>query len=205
MRVILAHGLGRSRLSLALLGRRLLRTGLRPEYFSYSPFTETHTKIVGRLVAYLQTVANDGDEVGLVGHSFGGLLFREALAQVPQLQVRHLIMLGTPNQPSRLARFYQYPPLSFLRSGIGERLNNRTWYATLPDIRVPYTIVSGTKGWRGRLSPFEFDLNDGIVAVAETVLSDRDEPVLVPSLHTFIMNNRSVSELIANKLGATNG
>jgi pimeloyl-ACP methyl ester carboxylesterase len=201
MRVILAHGLGRSRLSMFLLGRRLARSGCTPEYFSYSSFAENHASIVARLVTRLRGLAATDQEVGLVGHSFGGLLFREALAKVPELKVRHLVMLGTPNQPPRLApRFYSRPPLKLLRSELGQLLTNRTWYGTLPPITVPYTIVSGTKGWRGRLSPFKAELNDAIVSVSETILDERDRPVLIPAIHTFIMNKRSVFDLIAKRL-----
>ncbi len=196
MRVLLAHGLGRSRFSMLLLGHRLARAGFQSEYFSYSPVTETHASIIARLVARLQVLARTGEEVGLIGHSFGGLLFRQALAKVQGLKVRHLVMLGTPNQLPRLGRFYKYPPLNLLRGDLGSTLANRKWFDTLPGINVPYTIVSGTKGWRGRWSPFQSELNDGIVAVAETILSDRDQPVLVPSLHTFIMNDRMVTDLI---------
>ncbi|WP_348240920.1 esterase/lipase family protein, partial [Salmonella enterica] len=42
--------------------------------------------------------------VGLVGHSLGGLLLRQVVAEQPDLPVRHLVMLGSPNRPPRLAR-----------------------------------------------------------------------------------------------------
>lgn len=182
------------------LGRRLARAGHVPEYFSYSTFRQSHASILDRLVERLRSLAGR-EEVGLVGHSFGGLLFRQALAQVPQLKVRHLIMLGTPNQPPRLApRVYTRSPLKFLRNELGQLLANRKWYGTLPPISVPYTIVSGTKGWRGKLSPFDSDVNDSIVSVSETVLNEHDRPVLVSALHTFIMNKRAVFELIERRL-----
>jgi len=199
MLVILAHGLGRSRLSMYLLGRRLARDGFEVEYFSYSPLVETHEEIISRLTLWMGKLASAKSEVGLVGHSFGGLLFREALGRVPELNVRHLIMLGTPHRSPRLALIYQYPPLNLLRGGIGRRLASRRWFSSLPPIEVPYTIVSGTMGWRGKLSPFESELNDGIVAVSETLLSDRDRPILVPSIHTFLMNNPAVTELIVRR------
>jgi pimeloyl-ACP methyl ester carboxylesterase len=183
-----------------LLGRRLARDRFDVDYFSYSPLVESHEEMVERMIVRLGKLAAAKAEVGLVGHSFGGLLFREALGRVPELNVRHLIMLGTPHQPPRLARIYQYPPFNLFRGRVAEHLGNRRWYSTLPPIAVPYTIVSGTKGWSGKLSPFESEPNDGIVAVSETVLSERDRPILVPSIHTFLMNNRVVSELIVKKL-----
>ena len=202
MRVILVHGLGRSRLSLLLLARRLSWSGHTPELFPYSALIETHERIVFRLVARLRSLATQGDEVGLVGHSFGGLLLREALAAVPSLRVKHLVMLATPNRQPRLAaRVYSRLPFRILRGSCGQRLTNSSWFCALPMVSCPYTLVAGTGGWRGRLSPFQGEPNDGAVAVSETATSDNDQPVLVPALHTFIMNRRSVYRLISERLG----
>lgn len=201
MRVLLVHGLGRSRLSLALLACRLSQSGHAPELFPYSALAETNDRIVSRLVTRLRCLAAQGVEVGLVGHSFGGLLLREALAAVPELRVRHLVMLATPNRQPRLARrVYTKLPFRILRGSCGQRLADPSWFRSLPRLSIPYTVVAGTGGWGGRLSPFEGEPNDGAVAVSETVLGDNDRPILVPALHTFIMNKRSVHRLIVESL-----
>ena len=203
MKVVLVHGLGRTRLSLWLLAHRLAKGGHTPEFFPYSALTETHDRIVCRLVGRLRCLAAQGAAVGLVGHSFGGLLLREALAAVPELQVRHLVMLATPNRQPRLAvRVYARFPFRRLRSSCGQCLANASWFRSLPRPSVPYTLVAGTGGWRGRLGPFEGELNDGVLAASETPTHDDDHPVLVPALHTFIMNRRSVSRLILESLQA---
>ena len=202
MRVVLVHGLGRTRLSLTLLARRLSRSGHTAESFPYSALAETHDHIVSRLVARLRCLAAQGAEVGLVGHSFGGLLLREALAAVPELRVKHLVMLATPNRQPRLAgRVYTKFPFRILRGSCGQCLADSSWYRSLPRLAIPYTVVAGTGGWRGWLNPFKGEANDGAVAVSETILSDNDRPVLVPALHTFIMNRRSVHRLIVERLG----
>jgi hypothetical protein len=64
--------------------------------------------------------------------------------------------------------------------------------------------VAGTAGWRGPLSPFKGEVNDGAVAVSETLVKDHDHPALVPSLHTFLMNSRLVHRLIVGKLAPMN-
>src|SRR5437899_12825187 len=116
MKVVLVHGLGRSRLSLALLANRLSRSGHTTESFPYSALAETHDHIVSRLVTRLWQLAMRKEDVGLVGHSFGGLLLREALAVVPELRAKHLIMLATPNRQPRLAvRIYNQLPSRILR------------------------------------------------------------------------------------------
>jgi len=137
----------------------------------------------------------------LVGHSFGGLLLREAIAVTPELRVRHLVMLGTPNRLPRLAvALYPCFPPRLLLGTCRECLINAPWFRRLPALSVPYTVVAGTAGWRGRLSPFKGEVNDGAVAVSETLVKDDDNPVLVPSLHTFLMNSRLVHRLLVEKL-----
>lgn len=133
IRVLLVHGLGRTPLSLVLLARRLQRENYRPESFGYYAFAESHQRIQERLVRRLKSVANEGAPVGLVGHSLGGLLLRQAVAQVPELQVRNLIMLGTPNQPPRMARrAKQWRAFRVLARSCGEFLATPEAFQELP-------------------------------------------------------------------------
>ena len=201
MVILLVHGLGRTRRSFFLLSRRLANYGHTPDFFSYSSRTESHDSILARLVTKLQALADTETEVGLVGHSFGGLLLREAIAVVPKLKVRHLVMLGTPNCGARLARaLYACIPPRLLSGTCRECLIKEAWFRNLPELSVPYSVVAGTTGWRGPLNPFNGEVNDGAVAVSETLVKSDDNPVLVPSLHTFLMNSRLVYRLIVEKL-----
>jgi len=142
-----------------------------------------------------------GEEVGLVGHSYGGLLLREAVAALPELKVGHLVMLGTPNKPPRLAaRIYQSLPFRILRGTCGRSLTDPLYFRALPKPASPYTIVAGTAGWRGRLSPFRMEPNDGLVAVSETLVEEKDRPVLLPVLHTFLTISKKVQQVVIDRL-----
>ena len=200
MKVVLVHGIGRTRWSFLFLVRRLSAAGHNPEVFSYSAVSESHADILARLVARLQLLAGSGGEVGLVGHSFGGLLLREAVALVPELRVKHLVMLATPNRRPRLAGAYIRLPFRVVHGSCAHCLAAPAWFRALPTLAVPYTVVAGTGGWRGRLSPFKGEPNDGALAVSETMLTENDRPVLVPIIHTFIMNSRLVHRLIRERL-----
>ena len=57
MLLFLIHGLNRTPLSLALLGRRLSQHGHRVRYFAYAAFHESFDQIVARLVATLRAAA----------------------------------------------------------------------------------------------------------------------------------------------------
>jgi pimeloyl-ACP methyl ester carboxylesterase len=200
VKVLLAHGLGRTRFSLALLAHALSRAGHRPEFFAYSPALDTHQRILRRLITRMRALSEHREPIALVGHSYGGLLLRAAAGEVSDLEVNHLVMLGTPNQPPRLGGAYHRWPLRTLRGDCGRNLSDHNWYKSLPIPHYPYTLVAGTAGWRGRGGPFRGEANDGLVAVSETRIVAVDEPVLVPVLHTFLMNSRHVHRLILERL-----
>jgi pimeloyl-ACP methyl ester carboxylesterase len=197
MNVLLVHGLGRTPLALFGLARTLRRAGHRPHFFAYTPALEPLPRILRRLTARLQTLAERGQPVGLVGHSLGGLLLRMTLPAVPTLRVRHFVMLGVPNQPPRLARTaWNWFPFRWLARSCGALLANPEMITLLPAPLIPYTLIAGTAGPCGRYCPFGNDLNDGVVAVEETKIRDTDEPLLFPVWHTLMMNNRRVQAAV---------
>jgi pimeloyl-ACP methyl ester carboxylesterase len=196
-KVLLVHGLGRTPLSLLLLGRRLRREGYAPEFFGYYAFAESHRRIVERLVRRLRLLAAEGGPVGLVGHSLGGLLLRQALARVPELEVRGLVMLGTPNQPPRLAeRVKDWSAFRLFARSCGQLLATPEAFAALPPPKYPYLIIAGTAGWRWTWTPFAGAPNDGFVTVEETRLNAGETPLTLPVSHTFMMNDRAVQDAV---------
>jgi pimeloyl-ACP methyl ester carboxylesterase len=201
MRVLLAHGLARTPLSLAKLARAVKGAGHETRMFGYVAFAESYDDIRARLVAELREMAADPAPVGLIGHSLGGLLFRHALADVPELNVHRLIMLGTPNRSPRMARLaVRWGLWRIWSRSCGELLASPDAYMNIPAPRVPYTIIAGTAGWPSPKSPFGDEPNDGFVAVSETRIRDEDEPSLFPVLHTFMMNDAAVQQRIVELL-----
>jgi hypothetical protein len=216
VRILLVHGLWRTPLSFARLARRLRRQGHATEQFGYAAVAETYPRIVARLARRLALLAQaeaegapgaaDGAADGyvVIGHSLGGVLLRAALPRVAGPPPRRLIMLGTPNRPPRLARtFSVLRPYRWLLGQCGAHLADPAFYATLPLPTVPYTIVAGTAGPRGRLSPFGDDANDGTVAVRETLVRDDDPVITLPVFHAFMMNHPAVQAEIAHALHAS--
>jgi hypothetical protein len=110
-------------------------------------------------------------------------------------------MLGPPNQSPRLARRLQRLwPYRWINGEAGQRLADPTFVSALPAPPVPCTIIAGTGGYRGRLSPFGQEPNDGTVAVSETRCSTTDCVIELPVRHTFMMNDRRVRQLIQDLL-----
>ena len=151
---------------------------------------------VERLQARLRALASQGS-YGIVAHSLGGLLTRAALGLSSIKLPKHIVMLGTPNQPPRLApHAWHLPPFRWWTGQCGLNLTSSDFFASLPGIDSPYTIVAGTGGLRGFWSPFGDEPNDGIVALSETRLSARDRLIQLPVMHTFMMNNSSVQKTV---------
>jgi hypothetical protein len=150
----------------------------------------------------LAGLARPGRPVGLVGHSLGGLLLRLAVPAVPHLEVRRLVMLGTPNRPPRLAsRAWRVPPFRWLTRGCGRLLADPAAAPALPPPAVPYTLVAGTAGPRGRWSPFGAEPNDGVVAVSEVRVRNDDPVALVPAWHTVLMDHPAARAAVIEALG----
>ncbi len=200
MKILLIHGLSRTPLSMLGLEWYLQQTGWTTEQFGYIALAETFEHIVERLRVRLQALASLGS-YGIVAHSLGGLLTRAALGLGSIKSPQHIVMLGTPNQLPRLApHAWRVPPFRWWTGQCGFNLTNQAFFASLPALESPYTIVAGTGGPRGFWSPFGDELNDGIVALSETRLSHQDQIVQFPVMHTFMMNDSSVQKTVQQVL-----
>jgi pimeloyl-ACP methyl ester carboxylesterase len=200
MNLLLVHGLWRTPLSFLLLVRQLREWGYCTGQFGYAAVAQGYDAIVARLIGRLERLADAGP-YAVIGHSMGGVLLRSTLSRLAGPQPQHLIMLGTPNRPPRLARVLGVRwVFRRIMGECGVNLSSPLFYAGLPVPRVPYTIVAGTAGPKGRWSPFGEEPNDGIVAVSETRIYDDDPLVLLPVTHTFMMNSARVHEVIRRAL-----
>ena len=198
----MVHGLWRTPLSFLLLVRRLRAWGYPTEQFGYVAVAQRYDAIVQRLVDRLERLAAAGP-YAVIGHSLGGVLLRSAIPRVTGPAPRHLVMLGTPNRPPRIARrLGVHRTYRWLMGESGVNLSNSAFYDGLPTPQVAYTSVAGTAGPRGRWSPFGEEPNDGIVTVRETQLQDEDPVSLVHATHTFMMNHARVQAVIRETLAA---
>lgn len=202
MHLLLVHGMGRTKLSLVRLVWSLRRLGHTTEQVGYVAAIEPFARIVARTRRRLEAVAAQGEPYAVIGHSLGGLILRAALDGITPAP-RHLIMLAPPNQPPRLAqRLRRFWPYRLICGESGQLLAQPDFLAQLPTPDVPCTIIAGSAGPRGRRSPFGAAPNDWVVAVEETRLRPDDQPIVLPVGHTFMMNDRRVWRVIAEKLRA---
>jgi alpha-beta hydrolase superfamily lysophospholipase len=149
MHLLLIHGMGRSPLSLAILGRHLSQRGHSVRYFGYAAFLEPFAQIVNRLTATVRSSFQQRP-YALIGHSLGGILARAALPALADMPPRHLVMLAPPNQPPLLAQhFHKHMLYRIITRDCGAKLANQAFYAALPRPAIPTTIIAGTAGRGG--------------------------------------------------------
>jgi pimeloyl-ACP methyl ester carboxylesterase len=200
MRLLLVHGMGRTPLSLTRLARFLHHEGHQVERLGYVAAVEGFDRIRSRVRRRLETLARGGEPYAVIGHSLGGLALRAALDGLEPPPVR-LIMLATPNQPPRLAcRLHRLWPYRLVCGQSGQLIARQEFFLQLPPPPVPYSIIAGCAGPRGRRSPFGQDANDWVVSVEETKVVAADQPTILPVGHTFMMNDREVHAAIRRVL-----
>jgi hypothetical protein len=162
--------------------------------FAYTVTFERWEGCVKRLRAFIDKRVGAEDFI-VVAHSLGTVLTRAVLPTIHHKPVA-CFFLAPPTQAciaaSRLAprRWYR-----LLAGEMGQLLANQEFMSALPVPKMPTKIYAGDAGLTGRYSPFEAEPNDGVLTVKETFLPG--VPVqIVPSLHTFIMNNRIIAKNI---------
>lgn len=196
MNLLLIHGMGRTPLSMWRLARHLRRNGHEVTLAGYSVTFERFGPIVERLTRRLLALAARGEPYAVVAHSLGGILAQTALPGVWPLP-EHLILLGTPSRPPRLAvRLASRWPYRLINGECGQLLSRDDFFASLPRLDVRVTSIAGTSGPRGKWSPFGDVPNDWVVAEDEMWAPD----VTVRGTHTFLMNHREVREVVLRVL-----
>jgi hypothetical protein len=194
--------MGRSPLSGWPLLQQLRRAGLHTHSFGYAVSRQDFASISRRLAARIGALAAQGDYV-LVGHSLGGVLIRAALNGLPPGVARpqRIFLLGSPQQPARLARQLRGNPLyRALTRDCGRLLGSAERMAAVGAVDVPTTSIVGVSGPRQRLTPFAGELNDGVVSLAEVSADWVTDQVQVGTLHTFLPMDPGVARIILQRL-----
>ena len=192
MNILLIHGLGRTPLSMGSMADALRRSGHTPDFFGYVTLFQSFDAIVARLRDRLRCLSALGP-YGAVSHSLGGVLLRAALAQANFPQPVRVVMLAPPNQSPKAGRLAnRLWPFRWFAGQSGHNLASPDFYAQLPVLTCPYTLVAGTIGPTGPLSPFGEEVNDLILGIGEVKMKKSDALLQVPALHSFIMNDTAV-------------
>lgn len=200
--VVLVHGLGRTRVSMALLGSRIGAAGYHVVNIGYPSTREPMERVVELLRAGLVECCTELEKLHFVTHSMGGIVVRRYLAEhSPQHQGR-VVMLSPPSQGSEIVDAFGDSPLRRLLLGpSGSRLGTDS--LSLPNRLGPAEFELGIIAGNRTLNPITSWLipgpDDGKVAV-DRARVEGAEFVVVPYSHTFIMNRQEVADEVISFL-----
>lgn len=192
--VVLVHGYGMTGLVMTPLGLRLARCGFATRAFSYQDVRAPLAENAARLSRFLAALPWSAPH--LVGHSLGGLLILQMLADRGAPEAGRIVLLGAPCQGSFAARWlYAHGATSWIvgksvRSGI---LEQRPVWAGDRELG----IIAGTRSLGlGRLIPGLPYPNDGLVTVEETRLAGATDWIALNVSHTEMLVSTPVAHQV---------
>jgi pimeloyl-ACP methyl ester carboxylesterase len=182
--VVLVHGMGRTKLSMAMLAGSVRRAGYDVLNFGYPSLTMTVAGAGSRLADRLEGALRAGPapRIHFVGHSLGNIVIRWVLAHRPPQRTGRIVMLAPPNQGSDLA----------------DRVAGR-----LAWLMKPLPELTTREGSTARTLPLPGGLEVGVVAarrdsrvtIARTHLEGQTDHVIVPGGHMFVVTRPDVRRL----------
>jgi triacylglycerol esterase/lipase EstA (alpha/beta hydrolase family) len=201
--VIVLHGLLRSRESMEDLCAYLRQHGdfsvLNVSYASSRGKLAEHAAALAKVIDGLEGV----DEINFVGHSLGNLVIRHYFGDAasglqdgpPRNRIGRIVMLAPPNQGALMAQRFRNNPVFHVVWGTAgqeladdwSRLENRL---AVPDCQ--FGVIAGGKGDAGGSNPLLPGDDDFVVSIDETRLGGAHDFIVVPTLHSSIMNDHLV-------------
>lgn len=204
--VILLHGLMRTSGSMASISKRLKTEDCECISMEYA---STRASIADHAAAFRSLVERLPGEpqIDLVAHSMGNIVIRRAIYdwqqpnQDPQRvlpRLKHMAMLGPPNQGAAIARRLAKTGFFGFVTGQGGLELGPEWETlqqTLATPPFPFLIVAG-KLESTIKNPLTDGEGDFVVGIEEAKLDGAKEFVEVPVLHSFLMDDATVQEKV---------
>ena len=211
--VIILHGLIRSSKSMRPLSRYLQNEGgyttLNFEYASTRKRVDEHAIALNSVI---EGLGPDVTEINLVGHSLGNIVVRRYLADHTEPatgrqgdpRIKRAVMIGPPNQGSRMARLLKSSRLFQTFAGASGSQLSRSWDELKPTLTTPnfeFGIIAGGQESDRDLSNFVLNGKDDFtVSVEETKLDGARDFLIRPLFHSTMMKDPEVLKATLNFL-----
>jgi pimeloyl-ACP methyl ester carboxylesterase len=180
------------------------RHGFDAHVFSYPSLHGDAAEIAAELAEFVARVERGSERVHLVGHSLGGAIVYRALAeQGVRDRPGNAVLLGSPLNGSRAAqgaaRFAMLRPLlgPHILRDLAQPCG-RCWTCGSP---TALGAIAGSRrmGTGQYFARFD-EVNDGTVALSETIIPGLDDHVVVPHSHMGMLFAADVADQVAHFL-----
>lgn len=206
-RVILIHGLHQTAWIMRPLAKRLQVAGFDTYQYGYRSMRDSIKTNSARLHNWLEKHHYPDQPIDLVGHSLGGLIIRDFVAEYPKWQIGRCVTLGTPHLGSVCADYiWRLTPVVVGRSYV-DALDGTV--APLPK-HISLGVIAGNRPYGlGQLflqyhnrklrsaenaPSAEHLLHDGTVYVEETKIEAATDHIVLPVSHTGMLVDKAVAE-----------
>jgi len=183
--VVLVHGLWMHGWVMRLTGMRLRRCGFHSIVFSYPSMRNSLSQNALLLSHFVAGMT--APRIHFIGHSLGGLLVLQMLAEYPEQRTGRVILVGSPYNGSNVAT-------RLSRRGPGRYILGRSMLQWLeqkaPEHNAQYElgVIAGRKSIGcGRLISRLPQPNDGVVTVDETRISNISDQVVLNVSHSGML------------------
>lgn len=207
-RAIIIHGLGRTAMAMRSLAGMLAKNGYQVTNLDYPSTRMAIPEIVKQYVEPVFADAQDAEQIDVVTHSLGGILFRYFLAnhandQIKQ-RINRVIMLAPPNRGSQipdqlkrwsLARWILGPVMPQLGTD-EDSVPNQLARIETKGFPCDIGVIAGTRSYEPWFAPWMDGANDGKVTVESTRLAGMKDFYEIKAGHTFIMDDKNVHRQI---------
>ena len=195
--VVILHGLARTKYSMRSLEVFLKKNGFNTVNGGYASTSKSVAEIASNDVAEAVEICREkkASKIHFVTHSLGGIVVRQYLQTSSVPYGSRVVMLAPPNKGSELAdEMKDLTPYKWLNGPAGQELG--TDLESTPNLLQPVDIEIGIIAGDSSLNPIYSSMipgpDDGKVAVESTKLDEMKDFILMPSSHTFIMENDEV-------------
>ncbi len=190
--VVLVHGLWMKGAALGLQRLRIAHRGFDARIFSYASMRDTLQENAGRLSQFVSGLP--AAKIHLVGHSMGGLVILDMLSRTPRdPRIGRIALLGTPCADCHASR--RLGSFKFGKRILGRSMPTEFQPCSSGEHEIG--VISGTRSFGlGRLIRDVPQPNDGVVAVAETLLPGMRDQLSLSVSHSQMLISAEVARQV---------
>lgn len=204
--VVLLHGLARTSFSMNRMQHALIDAGFLVANFNYPSRDHAIKELAAMAVETGVDMCRANDEVEkihFVTHSLGGILIRQYLHTNTINELGRVVMLGPPNQGSRVVdELAGVPGFDWINGPAGRQLGKGE--ASVPlklgPVDFELGIIAGNRTIDPITSAVLDDPDDGRVSVRDTRVEGMADFVVVEHSHAFMMRMQRPISLTINFL-----